>query len=128
PSLRHLAAYAALLEGHRETAIAELRELCRDPVRVPAALVLLAAVLRRREPEVALELSRRALRKLKGDAAARVAVASSLRVLGRLEEVDREAALAEREPGQIGSIALAIRARILLANGDLARAERMADE
>ena len=86
------------------------------------------AVLRRREPDVVLELSRRALRKLKGDAAARVAVASSLRVLGRLEEVDREAALAEREPGQIGSIALAIRARILLANGDLAWAERMADE
>src|ERR1700716_2433239 len=30
--------------------------------------------------------------------------------------------------GRIGSIARAIPARILLANGDLARAERMADE
>ena len=128
PSLRHLAAYAALLDGHRETAIAELRELCRDPVRVPAALLLLAGALRRREPEVALELSRRALRKLKGDPVARVAVASSLRVLGRLEEADREAALAEREPGQIGSIALAIRARIQLGNGDLGRAEKLAED
>ena len=97
-------------------------------MRVPAALLLLAGVLRRQEPEVSLELSQRALRKLKGDTAARVAVASSLRGLGRLDEADREASLAEREPGQIGSTALAIRARILLAKGDAVRAERLVED
>jgi len=128
PSLRHLAAYAALLGGDRERGIAELRELCRDPVRVPASLLLLAAVLRHQEPETSLELSRRGLLKLKGDAVARVMLASSLRARGRLDEAEHEASLAEREPGQIGSTALSIRARILLARGDTSRAERLVED
>jgi hypothetical protein len=124
-SLPPSGAYAALLAGDHKNGIAELRELCQ--IRCVPLALLLAAVLRRREPEIALSFAPRAEAERKGDGVRESRWRARCGSSGG-RRADREASLAEREPGQIRSIALAIRARIALERGDLARAERLAED
>jgi Zn-dependent protease with chaperone function len=122
PTLRYYAALGAVAAGDREHGLRTLEELAREPVRVPAALLTLSTLLRASAPARSLALAEQLVARLPSEPLGQLGLAFALRANGRLHDAEDAARKAQTGPGQTSAVALALRARLALDRGELARA------
>ncbi|MEW4526458.1 tetratricopeptide repeat protein [Maioricimonas sp. JC845] len=119
---RYNVAVAKGISGDRESAIAELKQLCEDePKMLMAKLTLGAILLDEERPAEALEQAELLEESLADDPEPRLLAGRALRQLGRLDEAEaaaREAMERDEDEG----VAWALLAEIAVARGDLEQA------